>query len=399
MRSDTELPRNINDVDLTPDMMDPPQDRAAFTEMTFTRVRAEIAQMWRTLLDSRGHAGRYDKCFEALTTSEKEQWVSDCESRFEHEYLQYCRNSEPLPWATITLTRLIFSKIRLAIYNPLTSNVRLTPSEREQLFARCVQNIEYSYRLRTDGRSMSWSWLFNCHVQWHSLAFVLKELNISPLGHDTERAWRAVEQTLILRWDSPAESMRGSRQQWNLILLMADRARSAREAALRQKRSGLKSNGHEKSPSTNRDSTEVQSTRPRLDQGEHHPPSSRNLWDNNPMSSQAQPSNVSYSLETVNRRGPLDSLAGPTSPEDIQAPSHAMASKNNGSTPRFQSMSLPYGSQLSMNSAMGYPFSSQWNFPISGGFDPFSSLVDLELSALPDISANSDVDGLGYNFR
>lgn len=381
IRSDAEYPCNVSDADLRPEMTELPGDTKGFTETTFTCVRAEVVHITRTMRDQRRNAGNFGDCFALLTLEEKERWISECEQHFEKKYLQYCLRSHPHHWVTATFARLIFAKIRLNIYNPLAVGASLSSAKRQQLFARCLQNIDYSYQLRTDDRGVKWRWLFSSYVQWHSLAFVLRELVHNPFCKHNERAWKSVEQTFVLRWVSPHENG-NSQHQWKLMLQMADRARAVRAAATRHKRASMSDRQAVTHTSNERAQTSPSSTHTRLrtpsesrssSTAEYHAQAiedTRSTGSVFPQSFPLQRSPVATRNQTVT------SL--------MMSPEISLLNfRSDGNRPPMSTMGTTASPELD-RLVSGYPFSTQFMSAFDDGSDFTSNFLDGSMLDLPE---------------
>jgi len=123
----------------------------------------------------------------------------------------------------------------LFVYNPLRSDVSLAEDERDRILLTAIECIEHSYRLRTDLRARRWAWLLNGYHEWFALTIVLMELCRRPIGKYVDRAWRVVEQSVVLRWDSPGDH-KGAHQ-WRSILIALDKARARRRQVLQRRQS------------------------------------------------------------------------------------------------------------------------------------------------------------------
>lgn len=116
----------------------------------------------------------------------------------------------------------------------------LTPEETSIAFLKAIQALEHSYSLRTDPRGQKWAWLLSCYHEWFAFALVLSELCARPLGEHVDRAWRTVEQSVVLRWNSVGDHRRA--HQWRSITKTLDKARAERKKARKNKRSNSTSN-------------------------------------------------------------------------------------------------------------------------------------------------------------
>lgn len=235
---DTQMPLNVNDTDLDPDMKEFPEGRVGFTEMTFCIIRFEVANIFRRILYIPPGPNRCSAYFANLSIPEKEKWISECHQRLEEKYLKNCDMSVPLYWVTATISRLIMSKMWLVVYHPhqrRDGGASLPQETKDKLFITSLENIEYSILLETEARTMKWGWLFRTYVQWHAIAFLLSELCVRTKGEAVERAWRALEATAGKWWYPLNESASKRYRQgclWRPLRKLMAKARAAREREL-----------------------------------------------------------------------------------------------------------------------------------------------------------------------
>ncbi|OAG39778.1 hypothetical protein AYO21_06053 [Fonsecaea monophora] len=232
---DAALPCRVNDCDLFPDMTEYPPEREGFVDSCFANARYRFADIWRTVIDKRRPAGADGKSFASMTMPEKVSWVEDQRQKLENEFLHSTPNDHPLQWVTGTIVKLLICNLRLFVYNPLSQNNLLTEEERITAFVEAVAALEHSYSLRTDPRARKWAWLLSCYHEWFALAVALAEMCSYPLRDHVERAWRIVEQSVVLRWNSSRDHRRA--HQWRSIIKSLDKARAERKKARKRRRS------------------------------------------------------------------------------------------------------------------------------------------------------------------
>jgi len=102
---------------------------------------------------------------------------------------------------------------------------------KDRLFVAAIEIMEYSQLLESENKVKKWGWLFHTYVQWHAIAYILREICMRPHGPLVERAWRAVD-GVFNDW---GDAVKHSKSQKNGMLwlpmrkLMA-KARRKREA-------------------------------------------------------------------------------------------------------------------------------------------------------------------------
>ncbi|UPX11902.1 uncharacterized protein EKO05_0002486 [Ascochyta rabiei] len=237
---DAKMPLNVNDTDLHPDMTEFPEERTGFTDMTFSLIRFEVANIFRRIFYIPPGPVRCNALYANMSIADKEKWITECHQRMEEKYLKDCDMSIPLCWVTATISRLIMSKMWLVVYHPhqrKDGGASLPQEKKDKLFITSLENVEYSILLETEARTMKWGWLFRTYVQWHAIAFLLSELCVRTKGEAVERAWRALEATAG-RWWFPlndASPYRKGQQGclWKPLRKLLAKARAAREREVR----------------------------------------------------------------------------------------------------------------------------------------------------------------------
>ena len=234
-------PLNVNDTDLHPDMTEPPPERTGFTDMTFSLIRFEVANIFRRILYVPPGPVRCTELFANMTIAQKEKWITDCHQQMEEKYLKDCDMSVPLSWVTATISRLIMSKMWLIVYHPhqrKDGGASLPQETKDKLFITSLENVEYAILLETEFRTMKWGWLFRTYVQWHAIAFLLSELCVRTKGEAVERAWRALEATSGKWWFPLLNEASPSRKKqpgclWRPLRKLLAKAKAAREREIR----------------------------------------------------------------------------------------------------------------------------------------------------------------------
>lgn len=235
-------------------MTQPAPQLDRFTDMTFNLLRCEITDIIRTMADERRHTANMAKSFSEMTLLERDTWIQSCEQYLNQRYVRHCSPSDPLQWVcsillpyksffnayqvTSLLASILTRKLRLHIHNPLQRHAVLSEEDRERLFHIAVETIEMTHKLRTDLRIQKWHWFFSSYNQWHALAYAIYYLYLYPLGRTANRAWRAVEEMVVLRWNVMSSGVRTDAHQWRRILKMLDSAKLQRRQALQSLKAG-----------------------------------------------------------------------------------------------------------------------------------------------------------------
>ncbi|KAL6230321.1 hypothetical protein BDW75DRAFT_234484 [Aspergillus navahoensis] len=194
---DTRMPLNINDLDLTAEMTQPPVEREGVTEMTFCLMRCHAMRaIWK---------------------------LEDLEHLLQDRYLKYCDTSIPLLRLTVSVARIITLRLWMTILSP---RCHIDETVRERLFNIAVQVLQLSNDMLTSEEVRQWAWHSKTHVQWYSIAFLLAELCRRPPSPECAHAWECVT-AVYERWRTMETEKRGS--PWRSIRRLMARAKYLRE--------------------------------------------------------------------------------------------------------------------------------------------------------------------------
>ncbi|KAJ3460068.1 hypothetical protein MRS44_010935 [Fusarium solani] len=234
---DSRPPLNVNDADLHPDMTEYPNESRGMTDMSFTAARCWASSIWRTMIDTRRIDPDTGRSFKPMTVAEKQAWIDKQREKIVGRFSGDKASRESLRCLISAFIGTIISNLHLMALNPLGSETSLNEDQRRRVFQDAIECMTHSYRLRTDPLVAHWSWLTKCYNEWHAFAVILYELSSRPLVRDADKAWRVVEQSAVLRWDSPTRHRRV--HQWRSVMRSIDKARRRRKKELGRRKSAL----------------------------------------------------------------------------------------------------------------------------------------------------------------
>lgn len=223
---DTQLPLNVNDDDLSPDMEKPPKDRESFTDATFGLIRFEITSALRRA--NYVCPGAQFRSPNSLPPSHiAGRMIKIISDRCEQRYIRHCDMNVPLQWCTATVARLILAKLWLIVHHPMTrkDGGSVTQATRESLFFTAIEVLEFGRLLEVDPKTAKWGWLGRTNMQWHGVAFVLSEICVRPICPITDRAWNAVN-WFYTEWAMQATHKKG--MLWRPLTALMKRAAATR---------------------------------------------------------------------------------------------------------------------------------------------------------------------------
>ncbi|KAG5745043.1 hypothetical protein H9Q70_012268 [Fusarium xylarioides] len=198
--TDTKPPLHINDVDLSPEMVEPPAERWDHaTDMTLTLVRCEAIQTGLKLGRMRHKQNK--------TSNDGE-----LESRLRDKYLPICDTSVPFQLLSSAVAQIILGRFWLITQYSVVSrekdvdgkstNTQFPPTPntagqlenkvRDELFQTSIKILEVSGMLLTSKEIIQFTWYSKTHIQWGAMAFVLSELCARPQSPQCDQAWDCI---------------------------------------------------------------------------------------------------------------------------------------------------------------------------------------------------------------
>ena len=220
-----DLPRCINDADISPTLNKPPEDVIGFTDMTFSSMTHEALLCWRklnhVLLD-----------FEGKPVEQKREWlrrteiVNEWEHDLQSKYLQFCDNSQTFQMYTRLVGNGIVATLRLFERRPLHrfSCSNPPPADGSKVLDIACGVLAGDVEKYTDRSLAIWSWF--TWVKWYALAVVLAELCGQAGSPEAEKAWPIAEASFKKYGDMVIDE-----SLWKSIEKLMAKARSAREAS------------------------------------------------------------------------------------------------------------------------------------------------------------------------
>lgn len=207
--TNTQLPANVDDCRLDPDMVDPPDDRPGASEMIFCLVKYETT----SFLQRRDPRVDRAPCLSASpvlqpietepdVTKEKEgsRKISSLQARMENRFLRFCDPLTPLHLLTTTVARSLICKFRHMEQRGLAYQRRQQPfdpkSERDinrKILRLATRNVSYDNLIHSSPSLNPFLWHVHFYFPWGAPIFVLKILissrSSAEWDEDMEAAW------------------------------------------------------------------------------------------------------------------------------------------------------------------------------------------------------------------
>jgi hypothetical protein len=203
---DLELPLNVDDKDLDPNMAMLPTPRSGWMAVSFSLIRFEIA-ISNNKLDS------------DIPIQQKEEMINDIEQKLTSTYLHYRGVRKPIHWLAEHVTHVHITEMWFKLYGLLPNSPTASPhirATRDRLFLAAIDIVDMARDHGLEPEVQRWKWLVKGYHQYLPLAFILTELCHREDSDLVARAWKVVERA-YLRW---GEDIQHSKHETVLTQLM-----------------------------------------------------------------------------------------------------------------------------------------------------------------------------------
>lgn len=227
---DTRMPLNLNDSDIDSSTIEEVKERRGLTEMTFSLILYEMANLGRQIQEEKRQSVRNQGEYQILAKN-AERRVLRSKARVESQILQYCPPEHPFSWFAANVANIIMAKRWLSIYlSPFRLFIMqpLSPEIKSRSLVTSVQLLENSRRLQRDAKVARWKWLTDVHFQWSVTSFVLDELPFRPYSPLVGRGWKVINGILNDWPEEIRNSAMGRRMQSLLTNVVNERMSPAK---------------------------------------------------------------------------------------------------------------------------------------------------------------------------
>lgn len=202
-----ELPLNVRDKSLDPSTNVAPYPEAAWTEISFSLIRFEIARTARMI--------------EYLPLiPQKLAMIDNCERRIASTYLCHCDDTLAIHWLARHVSHVLVMELRFKLLRREPQSDFNLPrqhptahSVQYDLFRKAMDIVDTPRRIVMEPQAKHWSWLLTAYMQFHPLSFLLSELCYRHGSEDVDKAWDIAERALLRRRENDtSKNMRILRQ-------------------------------------------------------------------------------------------------------------------------------------------------------------------------------------------
>ena len=166
---DTQLPRNLNDRDLSPNMTELPPSRTGATDMIFIVLRCELGSFLRKSMPTSVGSTPF--------VATKDEDIDNFEQLLESKVLRFCDALYPLHFLTSIVGRAALSTIRLVTHHPSQypdGGASMPREEKDMLFQLSMKMIKYDQLVRATKILHKYLWhvegkqiyLFKACISW-----------------------------------------------------------------------------------------------------------------------------------------------------------------------------------------------------------------------------------------
>lgn len=193
---DTREPTNLDDVDISPEMMTIPAPRAGFTDTTITLIGCE---KWRLTRAMQAATLKLNSGQSESTTSieQKLEKLRSFKDRLSAESYHW-QLDQP-----IQLVLSILSKVHANSWELVINRLKGAPASHEgspddESFTLALAIVKDFLQFQQNELTKRWAWLVQGNVHWQPMAIVLTRICSSPWDATSEHAWNLVALSLSL---------------------------------------------------------------------------------------------------------------------------------------------------------------------------------------------------------
>ncbi|KAL6243385.1 hypothetical protein RBB50_009937, partial [Rhinocladiella similis] len=191
---DVQLPLNVDDTDLHPDMQELPPERKGWTGMTFDLINIELVKTAQRL--SSLAASSYSSPESVPSEDVRKSVINQSRERIQ-ERLKDCNPVIPQQRMTVVCASWLLRKVDF-VTRQQWSLLQHNSSPRSEDFAT-EENLQEALELLQprldigDELLKPYAWAAKAYPQYNVTLYVLWHLCIKPDGPSTDRAWHAVD--------------------------------------------------------------------------------------------------------------------------------------------------------------------------------------------------------------
>jgi hypothetical protein len=194
--SNTKIPLNVEDQDLSPGMTAVPLERTGITSMVLRLLKCDVLLFMSRATEKFSFASSDIFGSPRTTIAERDSMVNQIEDTLESKYLRYCDPSNALHYFTSIMGRATICKLRLMAHNPrhfADNGMKVPQKEREIIFANAMRLLEYVNLVMTTQSLRKLMWQVSAGHFWDTLVYVLIEARHLKTGPEVDKIWELID--------------------------------------------------------------------------------------------------------------------------------------------------------------------------------------------------------------
>jgi len=169
---DANVPLNVEDSDLKPDMTEAPIERKGLTSLSYCLWTYWIVSQQREFFSSeKGKLGISWASNKSLSHATKNSLINIMEEGLNKKFLQYCDPIKPLDILVQLTSRALICTMRMFTLHPMafSGDANITDEQRHaQLVEAAIKSLEYNIALNSRPEIQRFQWFINGYFQWHA---------------------------------------------------------------------------------------------------------------------------------------------------------------------------------------------------------------------------------------
>ncbi|EPE30560.1 Zn2/Cys6 DNA-binding protein [Glarea lozoyensis ATCC 20868] len=192
---DCEVPLNVNDTQLRPEMRVRLIIECPSSEALFAVVLSKLGDFVRHTTFNNGVPV-------PATSLPRTSELANLETSIKNEYLRFCDPENPLHYLTIWTTRAYISKCHLAEHHFRTlSKQPITPQTEHLATTHALHMVEADTHLMTSPLTKKFLWHIKSHFPFPAYIQIIQHLKWQPLGVLSGRAWEVMSANYEARFE------------------------------------------------------------------------------------------------------------------------------------------------------------------------------------------------------
>ena len=191
---DTKMPMNVEDEDLSPDMVNPPPERTGITSIVLCLIKCEVMGLLREFTPQFSDDVRWENLSgPSITLAEKDNMINRIEDTMERKFLRYYDPANPLHHLSSVMARFSVCKMKLFAHSPrqfASYGIKVPQTSRDIIFTSGMKSLEYGNAMHGNPIMRKFMWQIGTGYVWDTLLYVLIEARHRKVGPEVDRVWQ-----------------------------------------------------------------------------------------------------------------------------------------------------------------------------------------------------------------